>query len=89
MAEPSPQTRPVDELTCKQLVELVTDYFADALPPAERARFDAHLAGCRGCRAYLAQMQRTIQTLGTLTEEAVSPQAREHLLRAFRDWKTA
>jgi len=89
LAEASAQMRPDDELTCKQLVELVTDYFEGALPTAERACFEAHLAGCRGCRAYLAQMRRTIRTLGALTEESIAPPAREHLLRAFRDWKTS
>jgi predicted anti-sigma-YlaC factor YlaD len=77
----------MDELTCKELVELVTDYLEGALTPAERARFDAHLAGCRGCRAYLDQMRRTIRMLGTLTEESVPTEARERLLRTFRDWK--
>ena len=33
------------ELTCQELVELVTDYLEGALPAAERARFEAHLAG--------------------------------------------
>lgn len=76
-----------DELTCKQLVELVTDYLEGALLPEERARFDAHLAGCRGCRAYLEQMRRTIRLLGTLPEESLSDDARERLLRAFRGWR--
>ena len=78
---------PADELTCKQLVELVTDYLEGALSPADRARFDAHLAGCRGCRAHLEQMRRTIRTLGVLQEDSIAPEARERLLRAFRGWK--
>ena len=78
---------PADELTCKQLVELVTDYLEGALSPADRARFDAHLAGCRGCRAYLEQMRRTVRTLGELREDSIAPDARERLLRAFRGWK--
>ena len=32
-----------DEMSCKELVELVTDYLEGALPPEDRARFDAHL----------------------------------------------
>jgi hypothetical protein len=41
-------------LTCQELVELVTEYFEGTLPPVARARFDAHLAACDYCGAYLA-----------------------------------
>ncbi len=77
-----------DELSCQELVELVTDYLEDALTSGERARFEAHLAGCKGCTNYLQQMRATIRVLGQLTEEAIEPQARDELLRLFRDWKT-
>jgi anti-sigma factor RsiW len=75
------------ELTCQELVELVTDYLEGALPPEERARFDAHIAGCTGCRRYLAQIRRTIDTLHHLTEETIQPAARDALLMTFRNWK--
>jgi len=75
------------DLNCKELVELVTEYFEDTLPPADRARFEQHLARCEGCTNYLDQMRRTIDMLGKLTEESIAPQAREELLQIFRDWK--
>jgi anti-sigma factor RsiW len=75
-----------DDLSCRELVELVTDYLEGALPPAEQARFEEHLAGCFKCGNYLEQMHRTIRTLGRLTEDAVAPVAREQLLQAFRGW---
>ncbi|HEX9716917.1 MAG TPA: zf-HC2 domain-containing protein [Actinomycetota bacterium] len=74
-------------LTCRELVELVTDYLEGALPPEERARFEQHIAGCRGCTTYLGQMREMLRLLGRLTEESVSPQAQEALLEAFHDWK--
>ena len=77
----------IDELTCKELVELVTDYLEGALDADERARFEEHLAGCSKCRDYLEQMQQTIRTLGRLTEDAVPSPAREELLHMFRSWK--
>jgi anti-sigma factor RsiW len=80
-------TIPPPELTCQELVELVTDYLEQALPQPERTRFEAHLAGCRGCRTYVEQMRQTIQAVGTLTEETIPPVARDDLLAAFRDWK--
>jgi anti-sigma factor RsiW len=76
-------------MSCKELVELVTDYLEDALPPAERARFEEHLAICPGCVTYLEQIRTTVQTVGTLREESIPPSTRDELLRAFRDWKRA
>ena len=78
---------PTDELSCQELVELVTDYLEGALPATERARFEAHLRGCRGCTAYFEQMQRTIGLLGRLTEDTITPEAKQELLQRFRTWK--
>ena len=75
------------ELTCQELVELVTEYFEGAMSPAEKARFDKHLEKCDWCKIYLDQMRLTIQTLGKLTEESIPPRAREELLLTFRSWK--
>jgi anti-sigma factor RsiW len=74
-------------LSCQELVELVTDYFEHALPTAERARFDAHIAGCDGCTAYLEQMRTTIALTGRLRTEEVPAESVEPLLEAFRDWR--
>ena len=77
------------ELTCQQLVELVTDYLEGALPPAERARFEAHLGECEGCENYLLQMRHTIAAVGALSEEHLEPEGRDALLSAFRDFRRA
>jgi anti-sigma factor RsiW len=74
------------ELTCIELVELVTDYVERRLSEPEAARFDAHLEACEGCRIYLEQMRETIEALGHLPEESISDGAREELLTAFAGW---
>ncbi len=76
------------ELTCKELVELVTDYFEDKLPATERDRFEAHLITCQGCQIYLGQMRQTIGLLGHLTEDSVPSEISQELLKVFRNWKT-
>jgi predicted anti-sigma-YlaC factor YlaD len=76
-----------NNLTCQELVELVTDYLEGALSPHDLDRFERHLVGCRDCRNYLAQMRQTIRTLGYLSEETIDPMARDELHDAFRDWK--
>jgi anti-sigma factor RsiW len=74
-------------LTCKELVEIVTDYVEGALSPADARRLEHHLAGCRGCAAYLDQMRETIRLTGTLAEEHIEPGARDALRAAFRGWR--
>ena len=74
-------------LSCKEFVELVTEYFEGAMPAEEKARFGAHLDFCDGCEIYLEQMAQTIQWTGKLTEEQVSEEAKTKLLKTFREWK--
>jgi anti-sigma factor RsiW len=74
-------------LSCRELVELVTDYLEGALPPADHARFEAHIAVCTHCAAYLQQMRETIALLGTLPADALSGEAEAELRAAFRSWR--
>ncbi len=74
-------------MNCKELVELITSYLEDSLPPDERARFEEHLASCKGCQGYMQQMQTTIRLTGKLTEDEVVGKARKDLLSVFRSWK--
>lgn len=74
-------------LTCREMVELVTEYVEGTMPPRLRAIFEAHLNVCPGCTAYLEQMRQTIRAMGKLTEETIPPKARDELLQAFRNWK--
>jgi anti-sigma factor RsiW len=77
------------DLTCQELVELVTDYLEGVLSPADHVRFEAHLADCEGCANYLVQMRRTIAAVGALAEHHVEPEAREALLGALRAFRRA
>ena len=74
-------------LSCKELVELVTDYLEGALSRRDRKRFEAHIAACEHCSLYLEQLQRTIALTGMLREEDVQPEARDALLVQFAAWK--
>jgi anti-sigma factor RsiW len=74
-------------LTCKEVVEIVSDYLEGALSVEERERFDAHMSVCDGCTSYVEQMRETIRLTGMLTEEQVPVEQRERLRQAFRDWR--
>jgi predicted anti-sigma-YlaC factor YlaD len=77
----------VREMTCKELVELVTDYLEGTLSEADRVRFDDHLVGCPFCTTYLDQMRQTIRTVGQLREEAIAPETLAELLARFKEWR--
>ncbi len=78
-----------NEMTCQELVELVTEYLEGTLPPTERERFDSHLGTCEGCTNHGQQMRQTIRTLGQLTADSIAPQVRDELLQVFKNWKKA
>ena len=44
-----------EEMSCRELVEVITDYLEGALGPDDRRRFEAHLAACPYCLTYLDQ----------------------------------
>ena len=76
-----------NDLTCQQLVEIVTNYLEGALPPSVRERFEAHLRTCDGCSTYLEQMRTTIRVTGTLDEDAFPAGQLDGLIQAFRGWR--
>jgi anti-sigma factor RsiW len=64
-------------MSCKELVELVTDYLEGALPADDAARFEGHLALCPPCVEYVGATWRDVED---------TPQVAE-LLHVFRDYK--
>jgi anti-sigma factor RsiW len=75
-------------MNCRQVVELMTDYLEGALSAVERARFEDHIAGCDGCRAYLAQLRTARTIVGQLADEPVPAAVERELLEAFRSWRS-
>jgi len=77
------------QVVCREVLELITGYLEDARAARDRARFEAHLAGCAGCTTYVEQMREIIRLTGMLTEEQVPTEHRERLRQAFRGWKAS
>ena len=73
-----------DELACRDVVELLSDYLDGALDPGTRAHLEVHLDDCDGCTMVLDQLRETVRRSGGLTDEAVSSAQRETLRAAFR-----
>ena len=47
-------------MTCRELADFIADYLAGELAPDQRYRFDAHVAVCPDCIAYLDQYSRSL-----------------------------
>ena len=78
-----------NELSCQQVVELVTDYLENVLLPEMRKRLEDHVAECPGCAIYIDRVRQTICMLLQLAQEPVFPATKQELLEIFRSWKQA
>jgi predicted anti-sigma-YlaC factor YlaD len=76
------------EVTCQQLVELVTDYFEGALQPRTMSQVEEHLVLCDGCATYVEQMQATSASLRELADPR-SPVPPDSVLAALRAKRAA
>jgi hypothetical protein len=76
-----------EDIACREIVELVTDYVEGALGPDEREAVEMHLNLCDGCTDYLLQLRMSIELTGMLPTEAFPPQLEEELCAAFRSYR--
>ncbi len=76
-----------DKLTCREVVELVTDYLEASLSQEKQVQFEEHVAHCPGCIAYIDQVQQTIGMLRKLSDAPVFPETKEELVQIFQQWK--
>lgn len=68
------------EMSCQDLVELLSDYLEDALDAPTRARLDAHLERCLGCAAYFGQLGVTLRLLRAVRSDSFSLDSLERVL---------
>jgi hypothetical protein len=65
--------RDIVQLTCKEVVEMITDYQLDAMETAARVTFEQHLFGCTWCMTYLKQVERTVELTAQLQRPQETP----------------
>jgi anti-sigma factor RsiW len=76
------------EFSCQEMIEVVTNYLDDALPPDEQQRFERHLSYCAGCNTYVDQIRETIRQTGMVPrEESLPPALRGEIVAQFRNRK--
>jgi anti-sigma factor RsiW len=73
--------------SCREIVELVTDYLDGELDTATATAFEAHLDMCPGCDRFVDQIRETITTLGEVSSDNLSTDTQAGLLDAFRTFR--
>jgi anti-sigma factor RsiW len=76
-------------ISCREVVEIVTEYLEGTLAPQERARMEVHLGTCEPCRTYVAQIRTTTRLAAVAEAELERRPDREALLAAFREFRRA
>jgi anti-sigma factor RsiW len=74
-------------ISCREVVEIVTDYLDGALPPEVVARLEEHLDACDPCKVYIDQIRQTARAAAAAEAELEQRPDREALLAAFRDFR--
>ena len=74
-------------LSCREIVELVTDYLEGDLDADTTTALEAHLDLCPGCGRYVEQIRETVTTLGNISSDNLSTEAQAGLLEAFRAFR--
>jgi predicted anti-sigma-YlaC factor YlaD len=74
--------------TCREIVELATDYVDGAMSPEDHELFEIHLNYCDGCVTFIDQVRTAAQLSRRVNETEVSPELQEKLLAAFQSWKS-
>lgn len=74
-------------LSCREMVEVITDYLEGAMSDGQRKRFERHIDACPDCTRYLEQMRAMLEAVGCLHATDVSPEAERELVAAFRGWR--
>jgi predicted anti-sigma-YlaC factor YlaD len=72
------------EITCREFVELVTDYQERALDDAATDLVEEHLVLCDWCRDYLSQLEVTIAATARLRDDPPAPEVLADAVAAFR-----
>ena len=77
----------VHVLSCREIVEMVTDYLEGDLDADTTTALEAHLDLCPGCAQYVEQIRETVTTLGDVSSDNLSAEAQDGLLEAFRAFR--
>jgi anti-sigma factor RsiW len=74
-------------ISCREVVEIVTDYLDGALAPDVLASLEEHLATCPPCQIYVEQIRQTSRVAAAAEAELAEHPDRDALLATFREFR--
>jgi hypothetical protein len=80
MNEPSGPTK----IECREISELLVDYFEGSLPPRTKELLEWHIEACAPCVAFVNTYRGTINAASKLRDVEIPPELRQRLLAVLR-----
>lgn len=72
-------------VSCRQLIEMITDKKEGKLSSMQQAAYALHLSWCDRCRTYIQQMELTLEAIKRIPDAPVPEDVRSALLARFRE----
>jgi anti-sigma factor RsiW len=70
-------------MTCREVTDFLDRYLAGELPAPARKEFEAHIAGCAACAAYIRSYQRTLDLAKEAFDDADLDEIPDELVDAI------
>lgn len=70
-------------LTCRELVDFLSDYLAGELPAEAQQEFERHLSLCPDCVCYMQNFRDAVKAAKTACTDSKMPEVPEALVQAI------
>jgi anti-sigma factor (TIGR02949 family) len=70
-------------LTCKDVIQALTEYLEGDLNPVERERFERHMADCTPCMAFLRTYEKSSELATAALRAEEIPNELQERVRGF------
>jgi len=71
-------------MECRQIAELLGEYFDGTLPKATRELLEWHIEGCPPCVAFVNTYRGTINAARKLSEVSIPSELKQRLLKVLK-----
>lgn len=72
-------------IECRQIADLLGDYFDGSLPKSTRELLEWHIEGCGPCVAFVNTYRGTVNATTRLKEVEIPPELKKRLLAVLRN----
>ncbi len=65
------QSKSMDMVTCRQVIDLLSDYINDEISPEDKRLLEKHFEGCKNCEAFLKTLRQSINLVKDIKYEDI------------------